>query len=117
MIGEAIAHYRITTKLGEGGMGELYRARDTKLGRDVAIKVLTADFAHDSDRMARFAREAQVLCFAESSQHCAYLWRGRARARHGVVEGQSPKGPMPFEEACKIALQIADALQHPHEKT
>src|SRR5712671_4431178 len=58
---QTIAHYRITAKLGEGGMGEVWRATDTKLGRDVAIKVLPEAFAQDPDRMARFAREAQVL--------------------------------------------------------
>src|SRR6187431_920468 len=56
-----IAHYRIASKLGEGGMGEVYRARDTKLNRDVAIKVLPAAFAQDPDRLARFTREAQTL--------------------------------------------------------
>ena len=58
---ETIAHYRITAKLGEGGMGEVYRATDTKLGRDVAIKILLEAFSADPDRMARFTREAQVL--------------------------------------------------------
>ena len=56
---QTIAHYRITGKIGEGGMGEVYRATDTKLGRDVAIKVIPDSFAQDADRMARFAREAQ----------------------------------------------------------
>src|SRR2546425_8770996 len=59
--GTAIAHYKITSKLGEGGMGAVYRATDTKLGRDVAIKVLPDAFAADPDRMARFEREARVL--------------------------------------------------------
>src|SRR5881392_1874854 len=58
---QIIAHYHVTAKLGEGGMGEVYRATDTKLGRDVAIKVIPDIFAHDADRMTRFAREAQVL--------------------------------------------------------
>src|SRR5579864_2947681 len=58
---QTIAHYRITAKLGEGGMGEVWRATDTKLNRDVAIKILPDAFANDGDRMARFQREAQVL--------------------------------------------------------
>src|SRR2546421_12729061 len=58
---QTIAHYRITTKLGEGGMGAVYRATDTKLNRDVAVKVLPDSFAADPDRLARFTREAQVL--------------------------------------------------------
>ena len=58
---ETIAHYRITAMLGKGGMGEVWRATDTKLGREVAIKILPAAFADDTDRLARFQREAQVL--------------------------------------------------------
>ena len=58
---ECIAHYRITAKLGEGGMGEVWRATDTKLNREVAVKVLPESFAGDADRLARFQREAQVL--------------------------------------------------------
>jgi serine/threonine protein kinase len=61
LIGKQLLHYEITAKLGEGGMGEVYRARDTKLDRDVAIKVLPADFVEDFERLARFEREAKVL--------------------------------------------------------
>ena len=60
-IGQEISHYRVVAKLGAGGMGEVYRARDAKLGRDVALKVLPQAFARDADRMARFQREAKVL--------------------------------------------------------
>jgi serine/threonine protein kinase len=61
MINETIAHYKITSKLGQGGMGDVYRATDTQLDRDVAIKVLPQSFADDPVRVARFAREAKVL--------------------------------------------------------
>ena len=61
MIGKTIAHYKIVEKIGAGGMGEVYRATDSKLGRDVALKMLPAAFAQDAERMARFQREAQVL--------------------------------------------------------
>ena|ERR1700680_2455988 len=61
MIGQSIGAYRITAKLGAGGMGEVYRAKDTKLDRDVAIKIVPESFAHDPERLARFEREAKVL--------------------------------------------------------
>ena len=61
MIGKTISHYQILQKLGAGGMGEVYRARDSKLNRDVALKVLPEVFAQDAERMARFQREAQLL--------------------------------------------------------
>ena len=61
MIGATLAHYRITAALGAGGIGEVWRAEDTKLGREVTLKVLPEEFAQDPDRMARFEREAKVL--------------------------------------------------------
>jgi serine/threonine protein kinase len=61
MIGKTLAHYEISAELGRGGMGEVYQAKDTKLGRDVAIKVLPEEFARDTDRVARFQREAKLL--------------------------------------------------------
>ena len=69
MIGQTLAHYRITAALGAGGMGEVWRATDTKLGREVALKVLPEAFASDPDRLARFEREAKVLASSESPEY------------------------------------------------
>jgi serine/threonine protein kinase len=116
MIGETIAHYRITAKLGEGGMGEVYRATDTKLGREVALKILPEAFARDADRMARFEQEAKVL---------ASLNHPNIATIHGVeeralvmelVEGTPLKGPLPLEKAIEYAGQILDALDAAHQK-
>src|SRR5262245_110981 len=82
--GTSIAHYRVTSKLGEGGMGEVWRATDTKLNRDVAIKILPGAFAQDSSRMARFEREAQVLASLNHPHIAAIYGDRRGRAHHGV---------------------------------
>src|SRR3989442_5408836 len=115
-----IAHYRITAKLGEGGMGEVYRATDTKLGREVAIKILPESFAHDRDRMARFAREAQVLASLNHPNIAAIYGVEERALVMELVEGPTlaeriAKGAMPLEEALPIARQIAEALQYVHE--
>ena len=102
----AIGHYRITSKLGEGGMGEVYRARDTKLDRDVAIKILPAAFASDAGRMARFEREAKVLA-SLNHPNIAQIYGVEERALvMELVEGESPKGPLPFEDAWKIGVSV-----------
>src|SRR5439155_9115708 len=101
---QTIAHYGVTAKLGEGDMGEVYRATDTKLGRDVAIKILPESFAHDPDRMARFTREAQVLASLNHPNIAAiYGVEDRALVME-LVEGPTlaariAKGTMPLEEA------------------
>jgi serine/threonine protein kinase len=78
MIGSSFSHYKVTSKLGEGGMGEVWQAEDTKLGRDVALKVLPEVFAQDPDRLARFEREARVL---------ASLSHPNIAGIHGLEEG------------------------------
>jgi len=111
-----IAHYRITAKLGEGGMGEVWRATDTKLGRDVAIKVLPESFSQDSDRMARFEREAKVLA-ALNHPNIASIYGIEERALvMELVEGETLKGPVSVETALDYARQTAEALEAAHEK-
>src|SRR5215831_2135930 len=113
---QTIAHYRITSKLGAGGMGEVWRATDTKLDRDVAIKILPAAFTADAGRMARFEREAKILA-SLNHPHIAAIYGVEEQALvMELVEGESPKGPMPFEDGWKIALQMADALEYAHER-
>src|SRR6266705_2653856 len=113
---ESIAHYRILSKLGEGGMGAVYRARDTKLNRDVAIKVLPPAFAEDSARMQRFEREAQVLA-SLNHPNIAQIYGIEERALvMELVEGDNLKGPLPIEAALSYARQIADALEAAHDK-
>src|SRR5437762_7297593 len=96
---QIIAHYRVTGKLGEGGMGEVYRATDTKLGRDVAIKILPDVFAQDPDRMARFAREAQVLASLNHPNIAAIYGVEERALVMELVEGSTLAGPMSVEEA------------------
>jgi serine/threonine-protein kinase len=116
MSGEKLGPYEILAKIGEGGMGEVYRATDTNLKRQVAIKVLPASLAADADRLARFQREAEVLA-SLNHPHIAAIYgiEGRALVME-LVEGDSPNGPLPFEEAWRIASQIASALEYAHER-
>src|SRR5579863_2088360 len=118
---QLIAHYRLSSKLGEGGMGEVYRATDTKLGRDVAIKVIPAAFAQDADRMARFTREAQVLASLNHPNIAAIYGVEERALVMELVEGPTlaeriGQGPIPLDEALPIARQIAEALEYAHER-
>ena len=118
---QSIAHYRITCKLGEGGMGEVWRATDTKLNREVAIKLLPAAFADDPDRFARFHREAQVLASLNHPNIAAIYGVEERALVLELVEGPTlaeriAQGPIPLDEALPIAKQIADALEYAHEK-
>src|SRR6202795_4681938 len=114
--GTRLGSYEVLALIGKGGMGEVYRARDTKLKRDVALKVLPETFARDPDRMARFQREAEVLASLNHPNIAAIYGVEERALVMELVEGESPKGPMPFDEAWKIASQMADALEYAHDK-
>jgi Tol biopolymer transport system component len=118
---QTIAHYRITAKLGEGGMGAVYRATDTKLNRDVAVKVLPDSFATDPDRLARFTREAQVLASLNHPNIAAIYGVEERALILELVEGPTladriAQGPIPPDDALPIARQIAEALEYAHER-
>jgi eukaryotic-like serine/threonine-protein kinase len=123
--GTHLGPYEILSAIGAGGMGEVYRARDPKLGRDVAIKVLPEAFARDAERMARFQREAKVLAsLSHPNIATIYGLEDSSSTRALVmelVEGPTladriKAGPIPVDEAVRIARQIADALEYAHER-
>jgi len=125
MIGKTLGNYQIASQIGKGGMGEVYRAKDQVLGRDVAIKVLPAEFARDTDRVARFHREAKLLASLNHPNIAAIYGLeesgGTSFLVLELVEGQTladriKAGPIPVEESLKLALQIAEALEAAHEK-
>src|SRR5580693_991138 len=103
---ESIAHYRITAKLGEGGMGAVYRATDTKLNRDVAIKVLPQAFAQDAARMARFEREAQVLASLNHPNIAQIYGIEQGAIVMELVEGEEIAGRQPIGTAIEYARQM-----------
>jgi serine/threonine-protein kinase len=125
MIGVTLASYRILDKLGEGGMGEVYLARDSRLGRDVAVKVLPDAFLSEPDRVIRFEREAKMLAALNHPHIAALLSMEEANGRHflvmELVGGETlaehlQRGPQPLTEALDIARQVADALAAAHEQ-
>ena len=119
--GTSLGPYTVTTQIGAGGMGEVYRARDTKLDRDVALKVLPEVFTSDPDRLARFEREAKVLA-SLNHPNIGHIYGFEEDEAEGtqalvleLVEGPTladriAKGPIPLDEALPIAKQIAEAL-------
>ncbi|MCX6602321.1 MAG: serine/threonine-protein kinase [Acidobacteria bacterium] len=114
--GDKLGPYEVVSLLGKGGMGEVYRARDAKLNREVAIKVLPAGLAGDGDYLARFQREAQTLA-ALNHPNIASIYGLEANAIvMELVEGETLQGPLPLAEALAIARQIAEALEAAHEK-
>jgi len=123
MIGKTLAHYEIVDLLGRGGMGEVYRARDTKLGRDVAIKVLPSEMSRDPERLARFDREARTLATLQHPNVASiYGFETAGDTRFLVMElvdgedlsARLQRGPIPVEEAVGLALQLAKGLGAAH---
>jgi serine/threonine-protein kinase len=123
--GTRIGSYEIGTLLGAGGMGEVYRSRDSKLGREVALKVLPTTLAADSDRLGRFSREAKVLAALNHPNIAAIYGLEDSGTRHALVmelvEGPTlaeriKAGPIAIEEALPIARQICEALEYAHER-
>jgi len=118
--GTTLGFYDILSPLGKGGMGEVYRAKDTKLDREVAIKVLPIAFARDPERLARFEREAKALA-SLNHPNIATIYgleespEGKAIAME-LVDGATLSSPLPLNEALRVALQIAEALEAAHEK-
>src|SRR6478609_3819877 len=119
--GTRLGVYEVTAQIGEGGMGQVYRARDTKLNRDVALKLLPDAFATDPDRLARFTREAQTLA-ALNHPNIAAIYGIEADALvMELVDGEDlsqriARGAIPIDEALPVARQIADALEAAHEQ-
>ena len=114
--GDKLGPYEIVAPLGAGGMGEVYRGRDAKLNRDVAIKVLPAALANDAQYMARFEREAQMLAALNHPNIATVYGIEQGALVMELVEGADLKGPLPLEEALAIARQIAAGLEAAHEK-
>src|SRR5262245_50582493 len=123
--GTRLGVYELTGPLGAGGMGEVWRARDTRLQRDVAIKVLPDLFAAEPERLARLTREAQTLASLNHPNiaqiHGFEEWGAVRALVMELVEGEDlsaviARGPMPLPEAVAIARQIADALEVAHEQ-
>jgi TolB-like protein/predicted Ser/Thr protein kinase len=125
MIGKTVSHYRILEKLGEGGMGVVYRAEDTKLHRFVALKFLPPEFTRDAAALERFAREAQAAATLDHPDICTIYELGEAEGRSFIamafIEGERLKdrierGPLKLDETIDIAMRVAQGLQAAHEK-
>src|SRR4029079_15172353 len=123
-VGERLGPYEIVAQVGRGGMGGVYRAPDTKLGREVAIKVLPSSFAADPSRLARFEREARVLA-SLNHPHIAQIYGLETSPSPLIVmelvsgetlDGRLKARALPMQEALAIARQIADALDAAHER-
>jgi serine/threonine-protein kinase len=125
LIGKTLSHFEITAKLGEGGMGEVYRAQDTSLGRQVAFKVLPEAFVADPERLARFEREAKVLASLNHQNIASIYEIGQVDSTHflamELAHGEDlatrlERGAIPVDEAVPMVLQVAEALEAAHDR-
>jgi eukaryotic-like serine/threonine-protein kinase len=125
LVGRTLAHYRINTVIGAGGMGEVYRATDTKLARDIALKVLPSDMASDPDRLARFQREARAVAALNHPNvvtvYSVEEWDNVHFITMELIEGQAldrliSTDGLPFDRIVEIASALAEALAAAHEK-
>jgi len=114
--GERLGPYEVIALVGAGGMGEVYRARDVRLGRDVAIKVLPADVSNDPDRLRRFEEEARAIAALNHPSICQLHDIGPGYLVLEYIEGEPPRGPMPPDRTLALALQIASALEAAHQR-
>jgi serine/threonine-protein kinase len=118
--GTRLGPYEIVSTIGAGGMGEVYRARDSRLNRDVALKLLPAAFSGDAERMARFEREAQVLASLNHPNIAAIYGVEESVGQRAIVMefvgGRELAGPMTVDDTLRIARQIAEAIEFAHDK-
>src|SRR5580765_7352558 len=114
--GTRLGPYQILSALGGGGMGEVYRARDTRLERDVAIKVVAEPFAADSDRLRRFEHEARAIAALNHPHICQLYDIGPGYLVLELIEGEPLRGPVAAPEAVRQAIQIARALEAAHDR-
>jgi len=125
MLGQTFAHYKVTAKIGAGGMGEVFRATDTKLGRDVALKVLPSGLATDPNRLTRFRNEARALAALQHPNVASIYGLEEVNDKLFLVmelaDGEDlsdriKRGPLPLDQVLEIAAQIASGLEEAHEK-